>query len=617
MFRLDINGLRFIAVTLVVLFHFKISLFYGGYAGVDIFFVISGFLMNEICKKKLGGKGWVLDFYRKRFHRIYPALLSSCIFVFLLLGPLSPPSLLIELTKEVFSALTFTSNIYYWRATSGYFSDTADSFSLLHTWSLSAEWQFYLIFPLLIYVAYKFKNKINPSVFYGLLALISLVLCLFVSNINQSASFYLLPTRAWELLIGAFASSLSVNNKYPKQTELLSLMGIILFTLLIKESHNWPGIMTLIPTLCTAAILHANVGNDDTVLRNKIAQKIGSASYSIYLFHWPIVTYYYSHQIDFNFSNQIIGVFLSIVFGFISYFFIEKKWSLSFKKTILFTALFLSFSYTCASINITKFWLPERMVDLDKYHSYGDSIDGNRQFGNEARTCFLTSGVGRNNFKDYTVDSCLNASSTKKNILLVGDSHAAEFYESMTDVFKESNIMQTTASGCMPLINTQGAPRCTEAIKQVLTNYIYKYDIDTVIISANWIDHKGSMDKLYSDIVSTNNVLKSKVKNVYFIGQSKNFKLPFYRIAQIDKPERISEYIEKNSADLNSYLMSKLANSEVKYIDIYDFECDKNKTNCQYFDDNGSPYMFDKNHFTLPWATKVVGLIKSKIESSD
>ncbi|WP_406671577.1 acyltransferase family protein [Raoultella terrigena] len=297
MFRLDINGLRFIAVTMVVLFHFKIGNFYGGYAGVDVFFVISGFLMNEICRNKIGSKGWIVNFYQKRFKRIYPALVACVLFSFLLAIVSTPPSMLKALFYQVVSSLTFTSNLYYLKATSGYFTDAADSFIFLHTWSLSVEWQFYLIFPFILLCSNVFSKNNNGYIFYGFIILLSFSSCILLTQYNQTYSFYLLPSRAWELMIGAMASSITLKNRFPKFTEVTALVVLIAFTAMVKENLNWPGVETLIPTVATALLLHANIGNEKTILRAKPLQLIGSSSYSIYLFHWPIVSLFYLNKI--------------------------------------------------------------------------------------------------------------------------------------------------------------------------------------------------------------------------------------------------------------------------------------------------------------------------------
>ncbi|HBR5827300.1 TPA: acyltransferase, partial [Klebsiella pneumoniae] len=541
MFRLDINGLRFIAVAMVVLFHFKIGYFYGGYAGVDVFFVISGFLMSEICKNKVGTKEWVIDFYKKRFKRIYPALAICVLFSFLLAITSTPPSMLKGLFYQVISALTFTSNLYYLKATSGYFTDAADSFVFLHTWSLSVEWQFYLVFPLLLFLASKVTRKFGQVIFYLILVLISFSICILLTKYNQIYSFYLLPSRAWELLIGVLASTVNIKNRAPRITEAVCLFVLIAFTAVVKESSNWPGFETLIPTLATAFLLHANVGNEKTLLRAKPLQFIGSCSYSIYLFHWPVVFWYYLNNIEFNFFNQLIGIIVSVILGYLSYSYIERNKSFTFFKLVLIALSVSAISLVSDKISITKFWMSKEILAMDRFHIYSSSDEGLAQFGNAKRICFLTSGF--NNASNFSEDKCLvnNPSNNKPRLLLIGDSHAAEFYQAAKEYYPNHLVMQVTSSGCMPFIEAKGEKRCVDLMRGFYQKYINKYKFDIVLISANWVDGR----KYYTDRQMVENIkhsvsiLNAHSQHVFVLGQTKVFDTPFYRIALSGDPAKI------------------------------------------------------------------------------
>ncbi|AYZ19807.1 MULTISPECIES: acyltransferase family protein [Klebsiella] len=607
MFRLDINGLRFIAVAMVVLFHFKIGYFYGGYAGVDVFFVISGFLMNEICKEKVGTKGWVSNFYKKRFKRIYPALVACVLFSFILAITSTPPSMLRSLFLQVISSLSFTSNLYYLKATSGYFTDAADSFIFLHTWSLSVEWQFYLIFPLILIVSNALSKKAPQYVIYFSLILTSFIFCVLLMKYSQMYSFYLLPSRAWELIIGAMASSITFKNRYPRITEVISLVTLMLFTGIVKESYSWPGFTTLIPTIATALLLHANIGNNKTLLKAKPFQLIGSASYSIYLFHWPVVSLFYLNNIEFSLFNQFAGILISLVLGFLSYFFIEKRAQLAILK-LAFCAIFISFvAFLCNKLNASKLWLPNSVLAMDEFHSYAGSKEGIEQFGNQGRICFLTSGY--NSASQFTENSCLakKADSSVQRLLLVGDSHAAEYYKASTELYKDFLVMQVTSSGCMPFVNnTYGEKRCTDLMERLYKQYIKEYKIDTVIISANWIDGEKyfSHSQIANNIENTVAFFKQYARDVVVLGQTKNYDTAFYRIAQSNDFNEIDKHALKPPKNLNNYLVAFMERKKINYINLYDLDCD-DKKNCSYISPEGYPMMFDNNHFTYPW-TKIM-----------
>ena len=201
-FRHDINGLREIAVVIVVLFHFGLPGFSGGFVGVDVFFVISGFLMTGIIFTKLQKNQFsVLEFYLARARRIIPALAALCLILLFLAWFLLPPYEYDRLGKHIIGAATFLSNIVFFKE-SGYFDASSHEKWLLHTWSLSVEWQFYIIYPVLILVLRKmFSMTLIPWMLLSF-ALGSFLLSAFLPDRWAVAGFYLLPTRAWEMMLG-------------------------------------------------------------------------------------------------------------------------------------------------------------------------------------------------------------------------------------------------------------------------------------------------------------------------------------------------------------------------------------------------------------------------------
>jgi peptidoglycan/LPS O-acetylase OafA/YrhL len=204
-FREDINGLRAIAVIAVVLFHFNPSWMPGGFAGVDVFFVISGFLMTGIIFKGIEQENFsILKFYVARANRIIPALAVLClillVFGWFYLTPIDYKAL----GKHAGSSIRFLSNITYWRE-SGYFDSASHEKWLLHTWSLSAEWQFYIIYPLIIVIMRKFMSVKVMRATFLLGTTLGFIFCIFVTYKWPNAAYYLLPTRAWEMMIGGIA----------------------------------------------------------------------------------------------------------------------------------------------------------------------------------------------------------------------------------------------------------------------------------------------------------------------------------------------------------------------------------------------------------------------------
>jgi peptidoglycan/LPS O-acetylase OafA/YrhL len=289
-FRYDINGLRALAVTAVVLFHYKADFLPGGYVGVDVFFVISGYLMTTIIMGRLAkGKFSIWDFYYDRAKRIVPGLMGMC-FVLLAAGYfLLEPVTYHYLGSTSIAALLFFSNFRFWEATT-YFDPQSDTKWLLHTWSLSVEWQFYLIYPIILMELHKFdKSRRHIVPILWSMAFLSLLLCIWFSTAEPASAFYLLPQRAWELLTGGIVA-LQFKNDERKYSWLLLAGGLLFIGISIAfydRTIAWPYYWALLPAIGTCLVIAAN-RPDAAAFKNALVQTAGKWSYSIYLWHWPI-----------------------------------------------------------------------------------------------------------------------------------------------------------------------------------------------------------------------------------------------------------------------------------------------------------------------------------------
>lgn len=331
-FRADINGLRAYAVIAVVLFHFFPNALPGGFAGVDVFFVISGYLMTAIIFNGVDTGSFSLTrFYLSRANRIIPPLAVLCAFIFVWGFFFLPIYDFRIVGRDLFGAITFTSNLIF-SLKQDYFE--GDTNFLLHTWSLAAEWQFYIFYPLIILVVKKISNIRFAKHCLLLLFVFSLACSVIYSSIYPSESYYLLPTRAWEMLAGglAFLFPLSFKVRKGRAVEILGIFLVISSYFLIDEQTIWPGYMALLPVFGTYLIILSS-SHTSIFTGNFIAQHIGRWSYSIYLWHWPIAVCFSYYFIPEEF--KIIGLLLSIALGFLSYKYIE---SFSFKPFKLSSA---------------------------------------------------------------------------------------------------------------------------------------------------------------------------------------------------------------------------------------------------------------------------------------
>ncbi|HDY7922010.1 TPA: acyltransferase [Vibrio vulnificus] len=350
-FRYDINFLRSLAIVGVLLFHFEPALLPGGFAGVDVFFVISGFLMTKIIIKSIDDNKFnLVDFYFRRFIRIVPALLFLCL-TLLILGYFYLNNLdYLRLSKNVFGSVLFLSNIFYWKD-SGYFSPNSNENFLLHTWSLSAEWQFYLIYPLFILVIYRLFSKNSVSKFLVFATLFSFLFSVVASYLWPNPAYFLLPTRAWEMLIGGVAYFYPLKSKNKNIVGFFGVFLILSSYFLLSKNSVWPGYLSLIPVFGAYFFITSSL-NEFRMFKNKTIQYIGLQSYSIYLWHWPVVVCGVIFELD---NWVIFGVTLTFLFSYFSFRFVESfNWSAylkynKFNKFKLVASYSLLLIFSCFS----------------------------------------------------------------------------------------------------------------------------------------------------------------------------------------------------------------------------------------------------------------------------
>lgn len=330
-YRADIDGLRAIAVLSVVFHHIGVPGFSGGFVGVDIFFVISGYLITRIIDGEIqGGQFSLSGFYERRIRRIFPALYPvlacSIAFGYLLLMPED----LLSLGKSVAATALFFSNILF-SGESGYFDAPALQKPLRHTWSLAVEEQFYIVLPLLLVLIDKYARGRKLAV---LLVLAILSFCANIYNIreHQTQVFYFAHTRAWELIVGSIIALRLNHETVPSLSRrILPVIGILLITCSVcfyDETLKYPGYFALAPVTGACMIIYAGSDNKSFVgrlLSLKPAVYIGLISYSLYLWHWPVIVYYkYVSFRELSVFEDVVIVILSVLLGYLSWRFVEQ-----------------------------------------------------------------------------------------------------------------------------------------------------------------------------------------------------------------------------------------------------------------------------------------------------
>lgn len=327
-YRNDIDGLRAIAVIAVILFHGNVKGFSGGYAGVDVFFVISGFLITGIILSKIdAGKFSLGDFYVRRMRRLLPAVLAMVLVVLVAGAFLLFPGNYKDLAKSAVAAVLSIANIYFWQD-SGYFAHASDLKPLLHTWSLGVEEQFYMVYPLFLLIFCKVVRRGRGWVLTGLM-LAGVAISWWVTPRMPSAAFYLLPTRAWQLLLGGAALLWASGREFkPWLRHVATSTGLVMTLVSIfvfDASAEFPGRDALLPCCgATLMLMFAKGSFLDPVLSAKPMTWIGKVSYSLYLWHWPLVVYMRHALGEITWPWTLAYFVITFVLGYLSWKYIEQ-----------------------------------------------------------------------------------------------------------------------------------------------------------------------------------------------------------------------------------------------------------------------------------------------------
>lgn len=495
-YRSEIDGLRAIAIVPVVLFHAGFETFSGGFVGVDVFFVISGFLITTIIINEMDERKFSLaKFYERRARRILPALffvVLCCIPAawFLLL-----PDDMRDFAQSLVAVATFSSNILFWRE-SGYFATAAELKPLLHTWSLAVEEQFYILFPLFLMIAWRFGKR---TIVWTLLSLfiISLALAHWGAYNKPTATFYLIPTRAWELLIGSFTAfylqrnNVRISSWLGNAISSAGLAAILYSVFAFDDATPFPSLYALLPTLGTAlVILFATPGTRiHKLLSLKSVVGLGLISYSLYLWHQPVFAFWRNYNVTQSTQAQMaVATLFSLLLAIFTYYAIEtpfrgKSAFLNRRNVFGVSGIMLSALIAFGFIgHIKDGWnlrsgpngIP--FFDLERFLSVNPGID---------MGC-----IGKRDISNVVNNKDCETLSTPK-ILLWGDSYAMHLYGmlSQNPVAKSIGIRQIAISQCMPnhQLGVNGsvtsAQECISFNNQVL-RHIADSDYKYVIMSS-------------------------------------------------------------------------------------------------------------------------------------
>jgi len=511
LYRPDIDGLRALAVLSVIFFHFDYSFVSGGFVGVDIFFVISGYLITRNIQSDINaGSFSISSFWIKRARRILPASLFMMLVVLIVFAFIYPTSFYKDIAASALAQSFFSSNILFWKQ-SGYFSTAAELKPLLHTWSLSIEEQFYLLLPWFLIISFKYTRKYTVLLL-GAACLVSLFLSIYFAKSSPIPAFYLLPSRAWELGMGSMLALLTMHGQVVSKSirELAAIAGLVLLVgsiLLFDSNTPFPSYHALAPVVGTTLLIWAHHSGPSTIskcLEFPLVVRIGLISYSLYLWHWPVIVFSKWYFVDESETLiRLTALFATLVLSLLSYKYVEtpvRRRRLVFTdKRVAIGALLSSASIVIISVVVFTTG-NSRIVDSDgainAYYTEARSAEANRG------DC-----IDRVRKQKSTVSCKYNYSTTaeKTDIFIWGDSHASSIVPAFDLVAKQNlwNLEFSATTGCQSVVGMHRvdySQQCEET-NLAVAEHIQKSKFPIVILVSSFVNNvsKGKLRDINSD----------------------------------------------------------------------------------------------------------------------
>ncbi len=599
--RPDIEGLRAVAVIAVILFHLGFETVSGGFIGVDIFFVISGFLIGGIVVREVQAGQFSFGGYLfRRVKRIVPVML-------LVLFSVTLAACLVLMSQELegyawslgFSAL-FLGNFHFWLHRGAYAESEHEV--LLHMWTLGVEGQFYVLLPVIVLGLMRFgKAGLWPGLV--LIAFASAA----VSLLYPGASFYMLPARLWEFLLGALIAITPlpfVQRRWARETLAIIGLGLILYAAIAFHSDTpFPGWRAAIPCLGTAAIIAAGSAGPSLVsqlLEAAPMRFVGKISYSLYLWHWPVIVLLLLGlpAAELSAPLQALALALSLGLSVLSWKFVEepfRRGAWPARPLLLasssLTALLVAISL---ALSLSSGW-PQRLSERGQ--DIASAMDYPLRDVFRSGECFI-------HHRSQTLDetACLLQSKGRARILVLGDSHAAHLVPGLAASFPQSAISQVTAAGCRPVLDQPASdyPYCSALMDQAYRTWVSEYGADLVVLAGRWEERD------ISALGDTLAGLKAQGREVLLVGPVAEWAQFVPRLLAIGHERGMSgELADAMQLEERQALDQRLAilagQTGTDYVSLHSLQC---ADTCAYFDTNGAPLIVDNSHFSLE-ASKV------------
>ena len=608
-YRKDIDGLRALAVAPIVLAHAGVAGFEGGFVGVDLFFVVSGYLITSILAGELAEERFsLLGFYRRRAVRILPALLVMLAAVLLAGRLLMFPAEAKELGKSAGAAAGFIANLYFLDRVD-YFMPFGELRPLLHSWSLGAEEQFYLLYPLLLIAAWRLaRGRLLPVLLAVTAA--SMAFSGIAARMWPEGAFYLLPSRAWELGLGALVALGALPTLSARARSSLAVAGAVMVVaglLLVRSGPSFPFPAALLPCAGCALLLAYGEGAPTArLLSAPPVRALGLVSYSLYLWHWPVIAFYRLEtglQLD---ATEVAGLLLvSLALAILSFLLVEQPFRRRFRSAAplkVLTASAAGILVVGAAATVTvlfpaswRGFTPEQ-ERIAGYWQYYEGEEFQYQF--RKGPCFH----GPRDGFAFDPDACLALDPRRANVAVVGESHAAQYWRAIALRYPRLNVMQATPTGCRPLVGARGTPSCAAAMDRVFGPLLDSGELDALVVAARWTE--ADLPRLTETIAH----VRRRGVEIVVIGPTVEYHGVFPALlaramARADS-ELVRVHLNRERWALDRRMASAVRAAGGRYVSVLDILCPGGR--CRLTDGRATPMQFDYGHLTLAGARYAV-----------
>lgn len=602
-YRPHIDGLRTVAIVPVVLFHLDIALFGGGFVGVDVFFVISGFLITSLIVEEIATDRFSLwNFYKRRALRILPAFLVVILAVLAASWLLLFPDETRGLGRSAVAAALFVANIHFWRR-SGYFDPELESAPLLHTWTLSVEEQYYIFLPIFLMAVATFLGRRYLAAILVVSAA-SFLLALWAVARFETAAFFMLPTRAWEFGLGSLAAvvRLPALPAIWRTGGALVGAGLILWGVFaLNEDDPFPGANALWPCLGAVLLIVLAEGTAaGRLLATRPFVAIGRISYSLYLWHWPLIVFWkIAHYPVLGPGDVVLLTTLSLVAASLSYKLVEQPFrsprmrarpargALAAAAGAMALTAALGFGLVAAA----PLWgrIPAELRAIADYADYRAKV--------EVHPCLIHARVP-GGVAAFDPGRCLAPSDGRPTLLVLGDSHAEHLLPAIETAFTGFHVQSATATGCLPAADVSGGWYCPTLMRQVLGTHVPQAGIDVVLLSVRW--RPGDAERLRQSV----DYLLEHVRQVVILGPTPEFHGSFPLLLAREKRrgrDEVERFLDTGIRALDRQMAAQDWHG-ARYLSIYDLLCPQD---CRRLTAGGVPYYADYGHYTRAAALEI------------